>query len=110
MLIEDPSSGGWFTMSSDGLIVGINEFARMEAPRPVPATELMPVIADRFERAIDESRGIEGAAGGGGPVVDRRLADADTPPPWLWLGGGALVLLGIGATTIWVRRRSTGTR
>lgn len=100
-LIEDPRTGGWFALK-EGLIVGLNEAAVMEAPRPVPPAELMPIISERVARSIVDSAGLDGAAGGGGPLEDRRPWIARVDP--IIVGGVAVALIGAAGAIIVLRR------
>ncbi len=106
-LIEDPMTREWFAMSGDE-ITALNDTAAMEAPNPVEVGELMQVVSKRFLATLADSEGIEGAAGGGGPLEDRRTW-FDQIGPEIWIGAGLCVFGVIGATVV-VRRSRTANR
>lgn len=69
-LVEDPRIAAWFAVH-EGLIAALNENAAQEAPHPVSAEELMPVVSSRVAASIAGSECLDGAAGsGGGSPVD----------------------------------------
>jgi len=79
VLIEDPMSSGWFAME-EGKIFALTDVAAMEAPKPVSPEELMPVVSKRVLATIENSAGLDGAAGGGGPLGDLRAQDGELIP------------------------------